>query len=1018
MNGVQKPTNKSSSPVINLVQWANAALPNKGNEISGCKKIPHPTPYFGSTHPLTEGRFYGLSRMRTRGPHEPFGTRKYSKDAHPRGGQPDSATPGLSSPATPHLNPSAEQDIHKNTCAETDFEVTTLLRSKFDNLTRKYKDIFSLIVSENNLILAWNRIKSKPGNSTPGADPETLDGIDRNWFLETSKKLSKGSYNYSPARRVQIPKPNKPGETRPLTIGNPRDKIIQQAFLNVLQPIFEGSSHWAQCDQVTYQNHVVEYNAHFPGLKGRTKKGGEFFIRNWYLPPIFLNESHGFRPGRSVHSALSEIKNYWGDPTWFLKFDVKKAFDRTNHNLIVNNLSRYIDDQRMEDEIRKMLKARIIDFNLGQEWSPTLGVPQGSVLSPFLFNVAMHSLDLHMADLSKGKERNAEKKENPVYASARYKLRVLSSKEGWSIRKKIRASRDLRKKLRRQGIELFEYTTLPQRVLYIRYADDLLIGIKGPKSLALALSTDITNFIKSSLHLEVPSAHIAHTKSDKVSFLGFLLSLGVLGPVVKGKTVERFKRLKSRVQNHRNMEYKSYLRMVSKAGEKYYRKVLEGHLRQTNQTMMGKLQLRLGGEALASGRAIEALQKALDDLKLNMSKGTLVIPRVDDATAAKKPSPNNPRYLEAEQLWEKEWGFLISAWINRASAIARIIPEKEADLLGILGEEALSELSSAREHYLSLLDKYISDKSSGKVVSYVYKTNLPKGKENTKGGGNASSLISTQLTNKRYQSRVNIEMPYLKIREKLEKSGILVRNNGKVVPKSLTHLLKLEDIQIIDFYKEKAYGILNFFQCADNRWEVIKVANWILRYSLLHTLAHKYHLTLSQTISKFSISPKVYRVSTEEGKELRSLITGFPTPVEINTREKRFNLSRDWTPDDIDTLLSKARTLLTKSKARFEKCCVAGCHSTDIEIHHIRKLVKRWKGGIVTIANKGKRSGTQGSDLEKVRLSALSRKQIPLCAKHHLDFHQGTISLKDLDPSYTHPQTLYVGGTSGALFPI
>ena len=89
-------------------------------------------------------------------------------------------------------------------------------------------------------MMAYTRIKSNPGNLTPGGDPdkETLDGINERWFEKTSEELKKGSYTFKQGRRTMIPKPNKPGR-RPLTVVSPRDKIVQEAIRMVLEIVYE-----------------------------------------------------------------------------------------------------------------------------------------------------------------------------------------------------------------------------------------------------------------------------------------------------------------------------------------------------------------------------------------------------------------------------------------------------------------------------------------------------------------------------------------------------------------------------------------------------------------------------------------------------------------------------------------------------------------------------------------------------------------------------------------------------------
>ena len=116
---------------------------------------------------------------------------------------------------------------------------------------------------------------------------------------------------------------------------------------------------------------------------------------------------------------------------------------------------------------------------------------------------------------------------------------------------------------------MFIHTKTPTHVHYCRYADDFLIGVQGDKELAKNLSNQINNFIKSSLQLTVSDAHINHSRSDKTDFLGFRLSLGVLGARTKGRTLERFKRLKGRYKTLRRAEYIRYIRMLREGQKRF-----------------------------------------------------------------------------------------------------------------------------------------------------------------------------------------------------------------------------------------------------------------------------------------------------------------------------------------------------------------------------------------------------------------------------------------------------------------
>jgi retron-type reverse transcriptase len=123
------------------------------------------------------------------------------------------------------------------------------------------RNLYRLLCNTEILTIAYERLKSKPGQRTPGVNPETLDGMSREVLKSIVNKLKDESFQFSPARRIQIPKNS--GGNRPLTIASPRDKIVQEAIRMILEAVFE---------------------------------------------PTFSEASHGFRPHKSCHTALKTIK--------------------------------------------------------------------------------------------------------------------------------------------------------------------------------------------------------------------------------------------------------------------------------------------------------------------------------------------------------------------------------------------------------------------------------------------------------------------------------------------------------------------------------------------------------------------------------------------------------------------------------------------------------------------------------------------------------------------------------------
>lgn len=205
------------------------------------------------------------------------------------------------------------------------------------------KDFFKKTVSVDNLLLAWSQLKSKLGMLTSADTTETLHKINHKWFESASKALIRGVYKYPNRRRLWIPKPRKT-DKRPLTISNPRVKIIEKALLNSLEPYFEGIWDWTKSTEkeiiTIKEKKLIKSNEYKKNKNGWFKK--EHFIKS-----IFHSSSHGFRPKRSPHSALKTIKEWAKNVVWILNYDVKKAFDNVNHKRLRNIFLKHTNQPRL-----------------------------------------------------------------------------------------------------------------------------------------------------------------------------------------------------------------------------------------------------------------------------------------------------------------------------------------------------------------------------------------------------------------------------------------------------------------------------------------------------------------------------------------------------------------------------------------------------------------------------------------------------------------------------------------------
>lgn len=207
-------------------------------------------------------------------------------------------------------------------------------------------DLLGQALARENMARAWKRVKANKGSA----------GVDGRTVLETGEYLVRawpdiraglldGSYRPDPVRRVGIPKPG--GGVRELGIPTVVDRLIQQALLQMLQPLID---------------------------------------------PTFSEHSHGFRPGRSAHDAVLEAQQYvQAGYRTVVDVDLEKFFDRVNHDILMDRLAKRIADKRVLRLIRRYLQAGIMMHGVCSE--RVEGTPQGGPLSPLLANVLLDEVD-------------------------------------------------------------------------------------------------------------------------------------------------------------------------------------------------------------------------------------------------------------------------------------------------------------------------------------------------------------------------------------------------------------------------------------------------------------------------------------------------------------------------------------------------------------------------------------------------------------------------------------------------
>ena len=316
---------------------------------------------------------------------------------------------------------------------------------------------------------AYGKISKNKGSLTPGPDGATFDGITKNRLEEMRDRVIRKEYEWKGTRRVLIPKPGKP-EKRPLGIPSTDDRIVQEVIRMILSPIFEAQ---------------------------------------------FKKTSHGFRPGRSCHTAIKMINTSFRESRWIIEGDIAKYFDTINHGILMDILKkRGIRDGTILKLVESSLKSTIHDKHKITE--PILGAPQGGILSPLLSNVYLHELDEYMDEL--GSEFNTAK------TKARVNLAYtrIRDREGAIAARKRRIPHHMPNDPQYKGLK------------YCRYADDFVIGVNGSRKDAEFIKEKVKEFLKTKLKIQLSEEKTKITSfSNTFTFLGYRFGRAMIFAHVK-----------------------------------------------------------------------------------------------------------------------------------------------------------------------------------------------------------------------------------------------------------------------------------------------------------------------------------------------------------------------------------------------------------------------------------------------------------------------------------------------------
>ena len=359
--------------------------------------------------------------------------------------------------------------------------VLNSLSEHSSDLNYKFERLYRLLFNEDMYYVAYEHIYAKTGNMTKGTDGRTIDDMSTGRIENLIEAIKNETYQPKPARRVYIPKKN--GKMRPLGIPSIDDKLVQEIVRMILEAIYENS---------------------------------------------FEETSHGFRPQKSCHSALTQIHRRFTATKWFIEGDIEGFFNNINHEVLIGILKERISDERFIRLIRKFLKAGYIE-----DWkfyNTSNGTPQGGIISPILANIYLDKLDKYMEEYADRFNSGELRKDNVEYVKLTKQIerlrKQLKSCTSENVRIELLKAIKEAKTARLQFPSGDEMDANYRRIKYTRYADDFLIGVIGSKADCEKIKEDIRLFLHEKLKLTLSSEKTLITHAnDAAKFLGYEITV-------------------------------------------------------------------------------------------------------------------------------------------------------------------------------------------------------------------------------------------------------------------------------------------------------------------------------------------------------------------------------------------------------------------------------------------------------------------------------------------------------------
>ena len=376
-------------------------------------------------------------------------------------------------------------------------------RANNSQIPKIWDNLYPILYDEQVIIQAYSNIRKNKGSTTPGISGTSIDGFSVKEIQNISTKLKEHKFKPRAVLQILIPKPGKT-EKRPLGIPEFEDRIVAEMIRMILEAIYE------------------------PDFQ-------------------LINLNHGFRPERSVHTALEKITYQIQGLDYTIEGDIKGAYPSLDHDIVMSLLRKKIKCKTFLNLVWDFLKAKIFDLESYQFDNSLSGVPQGQLFSPILFNIYMHEFDLFVKnDLQEfiNNTYNVNRNETPKIQSSYIRITSMIRQKRDTIKRIKERNKEIpyiswNDKSKKQFKDLLtliknlvrERRNIPSRdkskekirYHYVRYADDWIYTTNASLEITTKIKERIRIWLldnlKFTLHPEKTKVTNIHKETFK--FLGF-----------------------------------------------------------------------------------------------------------------------------------------------------------------------------------------------------------------------------------------------------------------------------------------------------------------------------------------------------------------------------------------------------------------------------------------------------------------------------------------------------------------